>query len=88
MIATGVDPRNLTLVGRLNGSQAYTAKAGEMISDFAQLVSYVSRYLTLEPGDVIFAGTAGQTTPIEVGDQFEVEISGVGTLTTRVVAAE
>ena len=50
------------------------------------IVSYVSRYVTLEPGDVIFTGTPGTTQPMKPGDVFEVEIKGIGVLRNTVVA--
>ena len=50
------------------------------------IVSYVSRYVTLEPGDVIFTGTPGTTQAMKPGDVFEVEIQGVGVLRNTVVA--
>ena len=51
------------------------------------IVSYVSRYVTLEPGDVIFTGTPGTTQAMQPGDTFDVEIEGVGVLRNKVVAA-
>jgi 2-keto-4-pentenoate hydratase/2-oxohepta-3-ene-1,7-dioic acid hydratase in catechol pathway len=51
------------------------------------IVSYVSRYVTLEPGDVIFTGTPGSTSAMKDGDVVEVEVAGVGVLRNTVVAA-
>jgi 2-keto-4-pentenoate hydratase/2-oxohepta-3-ene-1,7-dioic acid hydratase in catechol pathway len=50
-------------------------------------VSYISRYVTLLPGDVIFTGTPGRTRAMKPGDVVEVEVEGVGTLRNTVVAA-
>jgi len=47
-------------------------------------VSYVSQYVTLEPGDVIYTGTPQTTKPIKDGDVVEVEVEGVGVLRNRV----
>jgi 2-keto-4-pentenoate hydratase/2-oxohepta-3-ene-1,7-dioic acid hydratase in catechol pathway len=44
--------------------------------------------VTLEPGDLIFTGTPGTTTPLKPGDVVEVEIEGVGVLQNPVAAAE
>jgi 2-keto-4-pentenoate hydratase/2-oxohepta-3-ene-1,7-dioic acid hydratase in catechol pathway len=44
------------------------------------IVSYVSRYVTLVPGDIIYTGTPGTTKAMKPGDVFEVEIEGVGVL--------
>jgi 2-keto-4-pentenoate hydratase/2-oxohepta-3-ene-1,7-dioic acid hydratase in catechol pathway len=51
----------------------------------ATVVSYLSRYVTLEPGDVIFTGTPGTTRAFKPGDTIEVEIEGIGTLRNRAV---
>jgi len=87
-VVSGVDYNNLTIVGRHNGVAMPSVHTADMIWDFHELVSYVSRYMTLNPGDVILAGTAGQdfTVSLQPGDTFEVEIAGVGTLTNPVQA--
>ena len=51
------------------------------------IVSYISRYVTLLPGDVIFTGTAQTTRAFKPGDVIEVEVEGVGLLRNRAVAA-
>jgi 2-keto-4-pentenoate hydratase/2-oxohepta-3-ene-1,7-dioic acid hydratase in catechol pathway len=43
-------------------------------------VSYVSQFVTLLPGDLIFTGTPGTTKPMQPGDIVEIEIEGIGTL--------
>jgi len=50
------------------------------------IVSYVSRYVTLEPGDVVFTGTPGTTQAMKPGDTYEVEFKGLGVLRNTVVA--
>lgn len=88
-VVSGVDYNNLTIIGRHNGTALPPVRTADMIWDFGELVEYVSRYMTLNPGDVILAGTAGQdfTVALQAGDTFEVEIAGVGTLRTPVQAA-
>jgi len=51
------------------------------------VVSYVSRYVTLLPGDVIYTGTPGTTKPMAPGDLIEIEVEGVGTLRNRIARA-
>ncbi|MNL55953.1 hypothetical protein D3C87_1794060 [compost metagenome] len=46
----------------------------------AQVVSFASRYLTLEAGDLIFTGTPGHTRAMQPGESVEVEVTGLGTL--------
>jgi 2-keto-4-pentenoate hydratase/2-oxohepta-3-ene-1,7-dioic acid hydratase in catechol pathway len=57
-----------------------------MIFGVAELIEYVSRIMTLLPGDVILTGTPSGVGPIEVGDRVEVEIEGIGVLMNPVVA--
>ncbi len=84
-IATDLDPRKLDLELRVNGEVRQKSNTSQMIFDVPFIVSFVSRAVTLEPGDVIFSGTPGTTSPIKDGDIVEVEISGVGTLRNKVV---
>jgi 2-keto-4-pentenoate hydratase/2-oxohepta-3-ene-1,7-dioic acid hydratase in catechol pathway len=51
-------------------------------------VSYISRYVTLEPGDVIYTGTPGTTKAVKPGDTVEIEVEGVGILRNKVVSAQ
>jgi 2-keto-4-pentenoate hydratase/2-oxohepta-3-ene-1,7-dioic acid hydratase in catechol pathway len=57
----------------------------DLIFDVPTIVSYISRYVTLEPGDVIYTGTPGTTKPMKPGDTVEVEIEGIGILRNRIV---
>ncbi|MDO5535085.1 MAG: fumarylacetoacetate hydrolase family protein [Propionibacteriaceae bacterium] len=59
-----------------------------MVRGIAELVSFVSSFTTLLPGDVILTGTPEGVGPIEPGDVVHVEIEGIGTLSNPVVAAE
>ena len=84
-IATDVDPHNLDVTVRLNGRLEHRFNTRSMIHDVAMIVSYISEYATLFPGDLIFTGTSGTTRPLKPGDVVEVEISGIGTLENPVV---
>ncbi len=50
-------------------------------------MSYVSRYFTLMPGDLIFTGTPGSTSAMKAGDVVEIEVQGVGVLRNTLVVA-
>ena len=83
-IATGVNYDNLLLQTRLNGEVVQSQRTTDLIFPVAEIVSYVSRYVTLMPGDIIYTGTPGTTRPIKAGDVVEVELEGVGVLRNRV----
>jgi 2-keto-4-pentenoate hydratase/2-oxohepta-3-ene-1,7-dioic acid hydratase in catechol pathway len=57
-----------------------------MIFDVPEIVSYVSRMMTLVPGDVILTGTPEGVGPLVAGDDVEIEVSGVGVLKLHVEA--
>lgn len=86
-IATGLNYNDLLVQTRLNGDLRQSERTRDLIFDVPALVSYVSRYITLLPGDVIYTGTPGTTAALKPGDVVEVEIEGVGLLRNHVVAA-
>lgn len=84
-IARGLDYDNLLMTLRINGEEKQKERTNQMIHGVAETVSFISRYVTLHPGDLIFTGTTGKTTALKPGDTVEVEIEGVGTLKNKVV---
>ncbi|HUT92399.1 MAG TPA: fumarylacetoacetate hydrolase family protein [Thermoguttaceae bacterium] len=87
-IVSGVDYDDLLLELRQNGEVRQKERTSNMEHGVAAVVSWASRHVTLEPGDLIFTGTAGKTSAIEPGDVLEVELEGVGILKNPVQAAE
>jgi 2-keto-4-pentenoate hydratase/2-oxohepta-3-ene-1,7-dioic acid hydratase in catechol pathway len=85
-IATDLDYDNLALALRVGGTVKQAQRTSDLIHGVGAIVSYISRYMTLEPGDLIYTGTPGQTTALAPGDVVEVELEGVGILRNRVVA--
>ncbi len=85
-IVTGLDYDNLRLRTRLNGETVQDQSTADMIFDCATMVSFISRYLTLEPGDIVYTGTPGQTRPMKPGDTVEVELEGIGVLRNPIIA--
>ena len=85
-IASGLDYDNLLLELRLNGEVKQKERTNQFIHDVRTMVSTISQYITLNPGDLIFTGTSGQTSDIKPGDMVEVEIEGVGLLRNPVEA--
>ena len=85
-LVRGADYNKLSLIGRHNGKVVQESTTDMLIFPIDTIVSYISRYVTLEPGDVIFTGTPGTTQAMKPGDTYEVEIKGIGVLRNTVVA--
>ena len=86
-VVSGLDYNDLRVETRVNGEVRQAESSADLIFPVDHVVSYVSRYFTLEPGDLIFTGTPGRTRAMQVGDVVEVEVEGVGVLRNTVVAA-
>ena len=80
VIVTGLDYGNLMLETRLNGETVQKQSTAELIFDCDTIMSWISRAVTLMPGDVIYTGTPGTTRAMKPGDVVEVEVEGVGVL--------
>ena len=85
VIATGLDPSSLRLITRVNGVVRQDGNTADLLFPVPTLIAYLSRYMTLLPGDMIMTGTPAGVGPIHVGDTIEVEIEGVGVLRNDVV---
>lgn len=84
-IVTGLDYSKLEIVGRLNGEEVQRGNTSDLLFNMSQMVSWISHYFTLEPGDMVWTGTMGTPRFLEPGDTFEVEVEGVGVLKNLVV---
>jgi 2-keto-4-pentenoate hydratase/2-oxohepta-3-ene-1,7-dioic acid hydratase in catechol pathway len=85
-IETDLDPSNLSVRCRLNGRLKQDSSTANLIFPAERLVSYISRIMTLLPGDIISTGTPAGVGPMQPGDRVEVEIEGIGRLSNRVVS--
>lgn len=83
----GVDWRTLEVVCRVNGEERQRGRAERMVFGIPFLVAYISRIMTLEPGDVIATGTPEGVGPLAPGDVVEVELVGLGRIENPVTAA-
>lgn len=83
-VTVGLDPEGLDVECRVNGERRQHGNTSDMIFPVAELVSFISRVMTLEMGDVIATGTPAGVAPVTVGDLIEVEVKGVGILVNRV----
>lgn len=88
VLVTGLNYLDLNIEGRLNGEKRQGGRSSDMVFNFNHMVSYISRYMVLEPGDLIWSGTMGITRGLKAGDVYEVEIEGVGVLRNPVVKGE
>lgn len=85
-IVAGFDPSASTIRTRVNGAERQSAPISDMVFSPAFLVAYVSRMMTLLPGDIILTGTPAGVGPLSAGDVVEVEIDGIGVLRNRVTS--
>jgi 2-keto-4-pentenoate hydratase/2-oxohepta-3-ene-1,7-dioic acid hydratase in catechol pathway len=86
-IVAGIDFSNLLLQTRLNGEVVQKQFTSDLLFDCPTIVSYISKWVTLEPGDLIYTGTPGSTKKMKPGDIAEVEIDGIGILRNPVIAS-
>jgi len=87
-IVSGIDPMDQTIDVRINGRSVSSYNTKGMIFSVAQYISRMSRYMTLQPNDVIWFGCDGPTLPaLQPGDLVEVVNEAIGTLSNRVVRA-
>jgi 5-oxopent-3-ene-1,2,5-tricarboxylate decarboxylase / 2-hydroxyhepta-2,4-diene-1,7-dioate isomerase len=84
-LVTGWDFRHKRLRTYVNGRLAQDGSTDEMHWDMHYLVADIARTITLCPGDVLLSGTPAGSRPVEPGDVVDVEVDGLGRLTSRVV---
>ena len=84
------DPHKLSIVTKVNGSVRQNGSTADMIFSVEDIISEISKYVTLEPGDVILTGTPsgvgkGMNPPqfLQAGDEVKISIEGIGTLVNR-----
>lgn len=89
------DPQNLWLRSWVNGELRQDSNTSDMVFSVPQLVSYISQYFPLDPGDVIFSGTPegvamGMQPPVwlKPGDEVTIEVEKLGRLVNTMVAED
>lgn len=87
------DVQNLRIQGWLNGELRQDSNTADMIFSVAEIVSYISRYITLEIGDIILSGTPQgvilgmeEKVWLKAGDEYAVEVQGLGRLKNKLIA--
>ena len=87
-IVTGLNYNDLLLQTRLNGELRQSERTKDLVYNVETIVSYISHYVTLFPGDLIFTGTPGTTKAMKPNDIVEIELEGVGILRNKVVSSQ
>jgi len=85
-LATGLDPADLEIKTFLNGRLCQSSRTRHLIFPVPFLVRFISRIMTLLPGDVITTGTPAGVGPMRPGDRIDIQIEGIGTLSNEVKA--
>lgn len=86
-LETDLDPGNLYVRTRVNGELKQDGHTRDLIFDVPAVLAYISRFMTLQPGDLVLTGTPDGVGPLAVGDEVAVEVEGIGTLQTVVEKA-
>ena len=86
VIETNLNPDNVYVKARLNGKEKQNGNTSDLLFSAAKLVSYISKAMTLMPGDVILTGTPSGVGQIAPGDKIEIEIPEIGILQNRVTS--
>ena len=81
------DPNNLTVEGYLNGERRQHSNTRNLIFPVPALVAFISRIMTLLPGDVIATGTPSGIGPMRPGDVVEIRVESIGALRNRLVSS-
>lgn len=79
-IVTGLDPTNLRIVTKLNGTVVQDGNTNQMSLSIPFLISWISQVMTLEPGDVLATGSPSGSCPMKSGDVVVVEVEQIGKL--------
>ena len=83
-ITTELDPNNINVIGRINNEVIQESNTSHLIHSIEKSIAFISQFITLHPGDLIFTGTPGTTQAINTGDVLEVEVPEIGILSNTV----
>ncbi|OLF11319.1 fumarylacetoacetate hydrolase family protein [Actinophytocola xanthii] len=87
-VETDYDPTDVAVSCTVDGERRQDGRTKDLIFPIPYLIEYITRFTTLEPGDVILSGTPEGVRPVEPGNTITVEIDGLGSLTNTVVAED
>ena len=86
-LETDLDPADASVRTFLNGELKQDGHTSDLIFPVADVLAYISTFMTLGPGDLVLTGTPDGVGPMRVGDEVEVQVSGIGSLVAQVEAA-
>lgn len=86
-LETELDPADVSVRTFVNGELKQDGHTRDLIFSVADVLAYISGFLTLGPGDLVLTGTPDGVGPLQIGDEVQVQVSGVGSLTANVEAA-
>ena len=84
---TELDTRNLGVQTHVNGELKQDGNTQDLIFAVPAILAYIGTFMTLVPGDVVLTGTPDGVGPLQIGDEVEVTVEGIGMLKNRVEAA-
>lgn len=84
-IETDLDPSDVLVQSRLNSEARQSERTSSLIFSVPFLINYITRVMTLNPGDVIMTGTPKGVGPMTTGDTIEIDVAGIGVLSNPVV---
>ena len=84
----GLDPADLEITCTVDGDLRQKGRTSQLLFGIPTLISYISRVMTLLPGDIVLTGTPSGVGPIRAGQRVEITIEGLGTLGNPVADAE
>jgi 2-keto-4-pentenoate hydratase/2-oxohepta-3-ene-1,7-dioic acid hydratase in catechol pathway len=82
-IETDVDPSDLRISGALDGETRQDSRTSDLVFDVDHLVAHLTKYITMEPGDVLITGTPAGIGDMPPGSEYTVTIEGIGSLSNR-----
>ena len=82
-IETDVDPSDLQISGKLNGETKQDSRTSDLVFNVDFLISHLTKYFTMFPGDVLITGTPAGIGAMNPGDEYEVTIQGIGSLKNK-----
>ncbi|MBT2757851.1 fumarylacetoacetate hydrolase family protein [Mesobacillus foraminis] len=88
VISTDINPDNVEISLKINGETRQDSNTSDMIFSTAEIISFVSNVMKLEPGDVIITGTPSGVSPLQEGDVMKAEIEGIGILSNPVTVKQ